>query len=44
LILFAIIPDKKTVAINCDAIIGQNKSITATQTDKQVRQSKGFNL
>jgi hypothetical protein len=42
--LFAIIPDKKIVAINSGAIIGIKKSIEATQTDKHVKQSNGFNL
>jgi hypothetical protein len=42
--LFAIIPDKKIVAINSGAIVGIKKSITATHTDKHVKQSNGFNL
>jgi hypothetical protein len=37
-------PDKKIVAINWGTITGKKKSITAIQTDKQVRQSNGFNL
>jgi hypothetical protein len=37
-------PVKKIVAINWLVSKGQKNKKTATQTDKQVRQSKGFNL
>jgi hypothetical protein len=37
-------PDIKIVAINSGAIVGKKKSIIATQTDKHVKQSNGFNL
>jgi hypothetical protein len=37
-------PDKKIVAINWLVSKGQKKSITATHTDKHVKQSNGFNL